>query len=489
MSSRYLISRKRGQGSTTPVVLPPQVRVAIYTRISSDPDGTALGVARQQSDCEALCATRGYEVAGVYADNDLSAFSGVVRPQYQRMLADIDAGIISGIVTYDTDRLTRRPAEMEHLIDLADRRGVKLATCSGDLDLGTDTGKMMARIVGAVNRKSSEDTARRVSRKKLELATAGKWAGGGRRPYGYERDGLTVVPDEAKIIREMARRVVAGESLGSIARDLDQRAIRTVGGKPWRLTTLRQLLTGGRIVGRRRYHGDDVAKASWPAIIDPELSRQVCDVLTSRNPRQRSPRKYLLSGGLLVCGRCGKPMQGGAHNGQRRYACVRGVGAGDHCGGTFIMAGPLEAHVRDRVVSLMLNQTDHAEGGGGSEGRAEVERQLEADQRRLKEIFEAYAAGEIDKAIWDSTRAILGPKIESGLRALSAQTPESAALRQLIPAVPGGGHWASSAKAWNRLDVPRQAAICRLLLKSVTIGPGVSGSRYFDPRRVSFEYA
>ena len=65
------------------------VRAAIYCRISQDRAGAGLGVTRQQDDCRALCERRGWEVIDVYADNDVSAYSGKVRPAWQRLIGDV----------------------------------------------------------------------------------------------------------------------------------------------------------------------------------------------------------------------------------------------------------------------------------------------------------------------------------------------------------------------------------------------------------------
>ena len=64
-------------------------RAGIYCRISSDPNGTALGVDRQQQDAVALAEAKGWEVIDTYIDNDVSASSYGKKPrtQYLRMLA------------------------------------------------------------------------------------------------------------------------------------------------------------------------------------------------------------------------------------------------------------------------------------------------------------------------------------------------------------------------------------------------------------------
>ncbi len=68
------------------------VRAAIYVRISSDRAGAGMGVARQEEDCRALCERLGWQVASVYRDNDVSAFSGQTRPAWQQLNSDIAAG-------------------------------------------------------------------------------------------------------------------------------------------------------------------------------------------------------------------------------------------------------------------------------------------------------------------------------------------------------------------------------------------------------------
>ncbi|HSH21215.1 MAG TPA: recombinase family protein [Candidatus Caenarcaniphilales bacterium] len=99
------------------------VRAGIYTRISSDSNGQRAGVERQRADCDAHCVARGWEVAEVFCDNDVSAYSGRPRRAYERMLAAVRARAIDAIVTWHNDRLHRSPKELEAFIDLVERCG------------------------------------------------------------------------------------------------------------------------------------------------------------------------------------------------------------------------------------------------------------------------------------------------------------------------------------------------------------------------------
>src|SRR5689334_1392002 len=97
------------------------VRAGIYARISSDREADGLGVARQIDDCKRLAERKGWQVAGPYVDDDVSAWSGKRRPEYVRILEDLEMGAINGLLVYDLDRLHRQPSELESFIDLCQR--------------------------------------------------------------------------------------------------------------------------------------------------------------------------------------------------------------------------------------------------------------------------------------------------------------------------------------------------------------------------------
>ncbi|HEU5405534.1 MAG TPA: recombinase family protein, partial [Gaiellaceae bacterium] len=177
-------------------------------------------------DCARLAERKGWRVVEQYVDDDVSAWSGKRRPEYARLLADLQAGSINGLLVYDLDRLHRQPSELESFIDLCQRLGLtNVASVSGEIDLTTADGQFQARILGAVAKKSSDDTSRRIRRKHLEIAAEGRVSGGGSRPYGYEADKVTLRPAEAAVVAECAKRLLAGEPVRSIAQDLNERAI------------------------------------------------------------------------------------------------------------------------------------------------------------------------------------------------------------------------------------------------------------------------
>lgn len=159
-------------------------RVGIYCRISQDRTGAGLGVARQEADCRALAERRGWTVIDVYSDNDVSAYSRKRRPEWERLLEDIKNGFIDAVVCWHIDRLTRSPLELEGVISLAERHGVELATVTGEVDLATPSGKMVARMLGAAARNEADHKAERQQRQRRQGAEMGKVQGGGRERMG-----------------------------------------------------------------------------------------------------------------------------------------------------------------------------------------------------------------------------------------------------------------------------------------------------------------
>ncbi len=228
---------------------PVQKRAAIYARISRDVDQTGLGVARRIEGCTKLCATNGWTVVRVFEDNDISAYAGKPRPDYQAIVEQL--GSFDVLVAWHPDRLTRSPAELETLIDAVEQAGVQIATVTaGAYDLSTAPGRMSALIVGAVARQESEHKSERIRRKTRQLAEAGKAYGGGMRPCGYEVDKITVNDTEAAEIVNMVDKVLEGHSVRSMVIDMSQRSVPTAGkAKEWTRRVVRGVMLNPRITG------------------------------------------------------------------------------------------------------------------------------------------------------------------------------------------------------------------------------------------------
>src|SRR3954452_12524707 len=101
-------------------------RAVIYCRQSLDRTGDALAVTRQREDAEALCRERGWTVLDVIIDNDVSASNGKPRPGFLRVLDLVDGRKVDVVVAWHVDRLVRKLADLETVIEGCERSGVRL---------------------------------------------------------------------------------------------------------------------------------------------------------------------------------------------------------------------------------------------------------------------------------------------------------------------------------------------------------------------------
>lgn len=288
------------------------MRVGVYLRQSLDRTGEGLAVTRQREDCQKLCDQRGWEPV-FYEDNDTSATKGK-RPGYERLLGDIGASVIGGVVAWDLDRLHRRPIELEHFMELADTHKLALATVTGDVDLSTDNGRLFARIKGAVARAEVERKSARQKRAARQSAeSGGGW--GGRRAFGYR--GLEIYEPEAAALRGAYSSILSGHSLYSVAVGWNEVGLLTTAGNMWTGSTVRQTLMNARNAGIRTYHGEEVGSGVWQPIVEEDVWRAVTNILSENSRRKGSNGRKRLLTGILLCGRCGAAMSSGvAHGGE-----------------------------------------------------------------------------------------------------------------------------------------------------------------------------
>jgi len=446
--------------------LQPGDPVDIYARVSRDDEDDKLAVKRQEDACRDLAKRRRWKVAMVHQDNDKSAYSGKVRPAYEELLRRVQGGHVRGVVAWHPDRLHRSTKELERFIDLVEASGVAVMTVQGgDYDLSTASGRMSARIVGAVARGESEHKSERIRAKMLQLQQSGKFTGGGRRPYGYEylktKDGrldrLVLREDEALVVRELVRRYIGGESLLSLVRDLNARDVKAATGGPWGLASVSRLLRAPRIAGLRDVEGK-LKPAPWDGIITAHEHRQLRTLL-ARNHKAgtRAQRSYLLTGGLIVCGnpKCKKPMIGRPINGKPTYGCDKARGG---CGKVWVVADRVDEIVHASVVAV-VDKPGLAKRLHRGSGRDPVLDEIERQEKRLREVEEDYADGELDRDEYRRVRAHAKDRLEELRKNYQPATSIDYGSENPLAA------------AWPAISLGRRRAVLDAVIKSVRIMP------------------
>lgn len=277
-------------------------QAVIYTRISYDPSGAGLGVARQEAECRRLAEALGLEVTRVYCDNDASATTGKRRPAFEEMLE----GKPPVIITYAQDRLARHPRDMERLLDL----GCTVhAIISSGVDLSTPPGRATARTLVAWALAEVETKGLRQRSAARQRAAQGRpwWS---KKPFGFNRDG-TLDPAEAPVIAEAYRMIVNGSTVGDIARYWASVGFTRTTGQAIEAREVHRILAAPRNAAIRTYKGQEVGPGAWEAIIDEPTYRAARAILKdpSRLPTRamthgRAPNSELSGLPFVLCGAC-----------------------------------------------------------------------------------------------------------------------------------------------------------------------------------------
>lgn len=418
------------------------------------------GIGRQEEDGRKLAERLGWKIARVIPEDDTSAFKRrrirlpdgttalrTVRPGFREALDGLASGAFDGLIADDLDRVARDPRDLEDLIDVVESRHprIPVESVTGSLRLANDADVSMARVMVAIANKSSRDTARRVTRKHEELAAEGKPGGGGFRGYGYSTQGYEVIEEEARILREIGDRILGewdgwtpeqraaidptvGESLHSIAADLERRKVPTATGVPWSGRSVGSVVSKPSVAGLRAHKGEVVGKAVWKAIIEPEKWERIRERLAMRaGDTDLTLQRWL--NGVLRCSKCGHILTGSHGNGGPRYWCATPSGG---CGKIAVKAAYVEDEVQRQVLELLGTPRilEQLRTAADTETTDEARAELAADEAQLKELAGAYARREVTFVEYKEARGIIDKRIKDSRAFLVSRAPR--VLRRLL---------------------------------------------------------
>lgn len=477
-------------------------RAAIYTRISRDREGTGLAVERQRSEALALIERRGWAVAGEWSDPAVTASGKRRRPGFLALLAAIADGQVDAVVSWDLSRLARNPRDRLSLVEACRDHGVVIAPVQGsEMDPTTGNGRMLIGILGEVAEHELAQITERVQGEKAQAAERGAYRGGPR-PFGYERDGRTLITAEADAIRDATERVLAGESVRAVVKALNDAGLTTSRGKPWSAVTTRRMLTRARNAGllEREHRGPDgglqsepdvLGPASWPAIVTPAQWRQVRRILAdpSRRTSPSNDHRWLLAG-VALCGRCddGTTMRSGTARSGGVYLPAYKCSAHHHLSR---LIEPLDEFVTDVVVAR-LSREDAAGELAPAQDRPDAEA-LNAERDEL-----ASRRGDLAALVADGT--LTAAEVRAQAARLQSEVDrvdrELAALVERDPAAAIAG--ADDVRAaWDGATIGTRKAVLRSLVR-VTVLPArpgrpagwdpAGGRGYFDPSAVRIDW-
>lgn len=317
-------------------------RAVGYIRLSSyrgDAD-PSTSPARQREACEGYCQAQGWQLVEVI-DDDLDESGSdkglrLDRPGLKKVRQTLRDGRADVVIFSRLDRLARNVIDFRAFADEVVELGGAVVSVEERLDLTTPTGTFVATILAAfAEMEAATIRARSMAGLKKTVALR-RWRGG-RPPFGYRTcvhssgsgRGLEIDAEEAEVVREVVRRVLAGASLFAESQRLNAEGTRPRLAEKWSVSSVRAMVTGAHLLGYMKHHGEYVRDAEgmvevvWSPIITEADHLAVTQLYPPKGSTPRPPRlkaSRLLSA-LVYCASCERRMRVNSNAQGVRYSC------------------------------------------------------------------------------------------------------------------------------------------------------------------------
>lgn len=387
-----------------------QWHIAVYVRLSKE-DGDKMesdSIQNQKKIIEQYIEymqSQGEQIASVevYSDDGYPG-GNFNRPDYQRMMNDIEDGKINCVIFKDNSRLGRNYPELGRLMEeYFPQKGIRVISVLNHIDSLKDPYGYSSAIVSFSNI-MNDDYIRQLSIKIKSTFAMKRARGefvGNYAPYGYmkspeDRHKLIIDPEAAEVVRMIFNWYVSGISACRIVKQLNALQIippsvyktskgckgfaqHSSGGvkrNAWALTTVNSILKDEVYIGnlvQGKYKSASyrtkklvpVDESEWTviegtheAIISDEIFTIVHDRFARRT--RVSPNKqasYLLSG-FVKCSHCGGRMNRNTSHGVSRFRCMTRIFVPEKCQCPSIRETALEAAVLKAIQGQIQELVD-----------------------------------------------------------------------------------------------------------------------------------
>jgi len=356
---------------------------------------------RQVAACLKNLLGRHARLGEVQVDNNRSAWKlvGGNRPAFEAMLVRIESGAVQGVLCWHVDRLARQPWDLERLLRLVlqrrEREAFLVASCHGDHLLSNVFELRMKMMFAA---QESEAKSRRIRDLNARRREAGVLVGGAS-AFGHRNEGELISDTQLAAERDAVawgiRALIAGRSLGYVAREFSTRGLLTRRGVAFNALNVRSCLYLARHAGLIEHEDEELRpmrNADEVAIVTRDEFLGLRAMFAAREgTKGRTPgdRAHFLSN-LIRCDGCGRGMSGSTintwldadGNARRVYRCRP-----QNCRGVSVDADVAEEWVRVAVVGILASP-DHARTIARKSRRvAELEADIERAESRVARLM------------------------------------------------------------------------------------------------------
>ncbi len=293
--------------------------VVAYCRYSSEAQRDGYSIEAQVRAIKEWAAREGHTVRHFYIDEAKSGTSDN-REEFQKMIADAATCTFQAVVVHKLDRFARDRYDSAVYRHKLKEHGVRVVSVLEPLDDSPES-VMMEAVLEGMAEYYSRNLSREVRKGQKEAALKGQHTAG-LVPYGFALDKdnhYIIVPEEAAVIREIFRKLDAGESIADVARWCVAKGLKTRRGNPIDSYTISRLTANTLLVGRYSFgvngkHGEPpvVVENAVEPIVDPDVFWRQYNRMQSRQlgPRSRHKEEDYLLTGYLFCEHCGRHLYG-----------------------------------------------------------------------------------------------------------------------------------------------------------------------------------
>ena len=321
----------------------------IYCRLSRDDNNgnaESMSIANQKQMLAAYVDERGWTLEEIYIDD---GYSGTTfdRPDFQRMIGDIQNGKINMVITKDLSRLGRNYVMTGQYTDfIFPQYGVRYIAVNDSVDTLNDDNDI-APFKNILNEMYAKDTSKKIISARKVSAKQGKFMGS-KAPFGYIKspeDKYKLIGDEetGDIVKRIFNLFASGESARHIATILNEEGIlspralyykgigktnpNTQESDTWSSAGVMQLMRnpvyiGNMVQGKRRVTSfktkqrEVTPKDEWivventhEALVDMKTWEKVQERITAnKRARVSHTGEISLFSGIVRCGDCGAAM-------------------------------------------------------------------------------------------------------------------------------------------------------------------------------------
>ena len=424
-----VIPARRTVGTQKPAAVKQKIRVAAYCRVSTENEEQESSYEVQvEHYTEYITGKPEWMLAGIYADDGISATNTKKRDEFNRMIEDCKAGKIDRIITKSISRFARNTVDCLKYTRELKALNIAVFFEKENIDTLDSKGEVLMTIMAALAQQESESLSANVRLGIQFRNQQGKVQVNHNRFLGYTKDEegrLVIVPEEAEIVRRIYREYLEGDSLLTIRRGLEADGIKNgAGNLRWHESNIKQILTNEKYIGdallqktytvsilekKRAANNGNLPKyyveGCHEPIIDKAIYLRVQSEMAERANLNAGGKKRVYSGkyalsSIVFCGHCGDIYRRIKWNNRgcksTVWRCVSRVEKdGPDCPARTVQEETLHRAVitavndifsgREEIIPILLENIRSVLDGGIDDRLAEIDEQIRQKQTQLLE--------------------------------------------------------------------------------------------------------